>query len=485
VFKGNKLIDVRKIPLVVDLDGTLVRTDMFLESVLKTQKMSWKRLIELLSAMVNGRAAVKEFFAKGFEFDPSKLPFRKVVLSLIESRRLAGDPIILATAAAGRIANKISSETGLFDSSLSSTSTSNLSGIKKADALIKLYGYKGFDYVGDSSKDLPVWQASRKSYLVGGSLSTKRAFLRIDTGEELQESRDVPRLIMWLRSLRIHQWVKNSLVFVPAIAAQRIFEAEVPLQLIIGFLVFGLLASGVYLINDILDIQNDRGHATKKLRAIANGDISISRATTVALVLICFAGLLSTALPWSFSLAVLVYFGLTTSYSVWLKKFLVVDVVALSALYSLRLVAGGAAVSIPVSSWLLAVSFFLFLSLSFVKRSSELTQSGQNGVLSSGRAYLIHDLPIVNALGVSSGLISAVVFALYVDSQTANNLYESSFVLWGALPVLVFWISWIWMQAGRGKVNEDPIAFALRDRVSLSSGALIFLIFIVAQSGML
>ena len=486
MFGRIKLNDMSKIPLVVDLDGTLVRTDMFYESVLQTKKISWKSLVELLSAMSNGRASVKEFFAKGFEFDSSNLPYRKEVLSLIESRRLAGDPIILATAAAGKTALRICSETGLFDSSLSSDSRTNLSGSKKAEALIKLYGYKGFDYVGDSSKDVPVWEASRRSYLVGGSFWSKRTFLRIGSGEQLRESRDVSNLKNWFRALRIHQWVKNCLVFVPAIAAQRIFEAEVAVNLIMAFVVFGVLASAVYLINDIVDIQNDRSHATKKLRPIANGDISISKAMIVAFVLICVAGLLSTALPGAFSLALLAYFALTTSYSVWLKKILVVDVVTLSALYSLRLGAGGLAVSIPVSSWLLAVSFFLFISLSFVKRSSELTQSSKvHGVLSKGRAYLPQDLQIVNALGVSSGLISAVVFALYLDSQTANNLYESSFVLWAALPILVFWVSWIWIQAGRGQVNEDPIAFALRDRVSLASGALIFLVFLVAQSGML
>jgi 4-hydroxybenzoate polyprenyltransferase len=442
-------------------------------------------LFELLSAIGHGRATIKEFFAKGFEFDSSDLPFRKEVLSLIESRRLAGDPIILATAASGTIALKISSETGFFDSSLSSDSRINLSGKKKADALVKLYGHKGFDYVGDSSKDLPVWQASRNSYLVGRSFWAKRAFLGVDAGEHLQGSRDVPILNKWIRAFRIHQWVKNSLVFVPAIAAQRIFEAEVPLKLLVAFLVFGILASAVYIINDIVDIQNDRSHVTKKLRPIANGEISIPTAITVALALICGAGLLSTSLPGAFSLALLVYFVVTSSYSLWLKRILVVDVVALSALYSLRLLAGGLAVSITVSSWLLAVSFFLFLSLSLVKRSSELTQSSKSGVLSPGRAYLIQDLPIVNALGVASGLMSTVVFSLYLDSQTAYKLYESSFVLWGALPVLVFWVSWIWIQAGRGRVNEDPIAFALRDRGSLISGALIFLIFLVAQSGML
>ncbi len=477
---------MKKIPLVVDLDGTLVKTDMFLESVVQARTSSWSRFLQLLFAIKNGRASIKEHFAESFEFDPASLPFRKEVLDLIENRIAEGDPIVLATGAAAKIAGRVANEAGFFNSLHFSAGKTNLTGSKKAEVLQEIYGYKGFDYVGDSPKDEPVWLASRKAYLVGGNFWAKRTFLRLGTGVQLQGSRNVSSVRNWFRALRIHQWVKNFLVFVPAIAAQRIFEPSVAFDLLIAFVVLGILASAVYLINDIVDIQNDRSHTTKKLRPIANGDISIASAILAAITLVLAAGLFSTALPWGFSASLLGYFLLTTLYSLRLKQVLVVDVLALSALYSLRLVAGGLAVSIPVSSWLLAVSFFVFLSLALVKRSGELSQSSKvSGVLSRGRSYRIQDLQVVNSLGISSGLISAVVFALYLDSQTANNLYESHNVLWAALPILVFWISWIWIQTGRGEVNEDPIAFALKDRASLISGALVFLVFLVAQSGLL
>jgi 4-hydroxybenzoate polyprenyltransferase len=249
-----------------------------------------------------------------------------------------------------------------------------------------------------------------------------------------------------------------------------------------AFISFGLLASAVYLLNDLVDLENDRSHEKKKLRPLAAGEISILSALFGLVILLCGAFILGLLVGTDFALVLLSYLILTSAYTLSLKKILVLDVVTLASLYMLRVIAGGVAVSIPVSFWLLAFSFFIFLSLSFLKRASELEGwvSGKLSV-SPGRAYKEQDLPTINTLGIGSGLVSVLVFALYLDSDSLSGLYQNPMILWGAVPVLVFWISWVWIKSGRGEVDQDPIIFALKDKFSLVSGVLLLSLFMISQ----
>jgi len=474
------------VPLVVDLDGTLVRTDLMVESAIGLLTRRPLLFLAALGSLSHGKARLKEFLARGFEFEPSSLTFRSEVLALIHLQRQAGGEVVLATASTSSIAQRMASSLGLFSKVLSSTSTLNLSGSNKAQALVALFGAGRFDYIGDSSKDAPVWKAARTPYLVGNNQAALAVFNKLEGGIRLEERDRMGTLKTWAKALRLHQWSKNFLVFVPAIAAHQILNPAIFLTLVFSFIAFGLVASAVYLLNDVFDLQHDRTHSVKRSRPIAKGDISVLKATSAALALVVAAATLSSLLPTEFTQALFGYFFVTTAYTLGLKRILMVDVVTLAGLYTLRVVAGGLAVGISVSSWLLAFSFFMFLSLSFVKRSSELNQISREGAeIALGRAYKPGDLPVVNALGVGAGLISVLVFALYLDSPVVGDLYETSQLLWGAVPILAFWISYVWVRAGRGEVDQDPVLFAIRDKISLISGSLLLAVFLLAQSGLI
>jgi len=468
--------------LVVDLDGTLIKTDMLLESALQRIVQAPWKVFSLLIELAGGRANLKANLADGFTFSTAQLPFRAEVLDAIGFARSSGREVVLATASNEVIARKVASDLDMFDVVIASTPDSNISGLKKAEVLIAKFGEQGFDYIGDSSKDLPVWQFSKTPILVGANASAVKSFNRLGRGVRIQEDKGMGAFQIWSKALRVHQWVKNLLLFVPALAAHRILELKILSDLAIAFLAFGFLASAVYIINDLVDIENDRAHPSKKFRPIASGDLSIPIAGFASIVLLIISSFAGVLLSFQFILVLLVYFVLTIAYTFLLKKLLIIDVVTLAILYTFRVIAGGVAVGIPVSFWLLAFSFFIFLSLSFLKRASELGAWELEGQkLSPGRAYLGTDLPTVKTLGMGSGLLSVLVFALYLEGDSVSSLYPNPLLLWGAVPLLAFWVSWVWMKSGRGEVDQDPILFAVRDRVSLVSGFLLLFLFLISQ----
>jgi len=484
---GSKIESMANPPLVVDLDGTLVKTDMLDESIVSKYSKSPLSMFFFPILLLKGKANFKEHLSREFSFDPKTLPYRDEVLELIEIHRSSGSAIVLATASSESVAKAISRHLGIFDLVISSSPTSNLAGRKKAESLIERYGAGGFDYIGNTTKDPPVWKAARVPYLAGRNRAARAAFNRIKGGVQIKSSARGGALKVWLKSLRAHQWVKNLLLFAPAIAAHKVFEEQIPLNLFLAFASFSLLASAVYLLNDILDLQNDRFHTKKKLRPIARGDISIRSALFASIFLLSLVPLVSLTLPIDFFLALCVYFGLTIAYSFFLKKTLVADVVTLAGLYTLRVIAGGLAVGIPISSWLVAFSFFIFLSLSFVKRSSELGAEIGNlsDIAVKGRAYRTNDRQIINILGAGSGLISTLVFSLYLEDQSNSVLYSSPELLWLGVPILTYWLSNLWIRVGRGEVDQDPVMFAITDKVSLFSGTALLLVFLSAQGGSL
>jgi 4-hydroxybenzoate polyprenyltransferase len=455
---------------------------MLLESLVLVREGYLRRLVPLVLGLIRGKSHFKVAAAGKLQIDSESLPFREEVLQLIEARSKAGDKIVLATAAAEPVAKQIADQLGVFSLVLSSTKTSNLSGRSKAAALVALFGDGGFDYVGDSVNDLPVWNNARTKYFAGNNTRAMRAFNKLKDGLRLVEGEKMKTSTKWVRALRLHQWVKNLLIFAPAIAAHELFVPGVAPDLGLAFLSFGFMASAIYLLNDVVDLQSDRRHSTKRFRPIPSGDVSIKSALIAALLLAASSISIGLFLPIEFTLLLIGYFFMTSLYSLWLKRLLLVDVITLAGLYTLRVVAGGLAVGIEVSSWLLAFSFFIFLSLSFVKRSSELaSHADSDKSLANGRAFQGQDIPIVNGLGIVSGLVSVLVFALYLDSDTVTSLYGSSHTLWFAVPVLTFWISWVWIRAGRGEVDEDPVLFALKDKASLFSGVVFLGIVVIAQ----
>jgi 4-hydroxybenzoate polyprenyltransferase len=354
---------------------------------------------------------------------------------------------------------------GIFDRVIASDATRNLKGDWKAAALVAEFGERGFDYVGDSTADLPVWSASRRALVVGSPTLVDRV-QRVASLEKVFENPSV-RIKDWARALRVYQWVKNVLVFIPLFAAHRGGDVQLVSQAFIAFLAFSLCASSVYIINDLLDLETDRTHSRKSSRPFASGRLSIRSGVAVAPILLAMAFLLSAALPPAFLAVLSLYFVVTLAYSMRLKRTTVLDVLLLAGLYTLRLLAGAAAVSVQASFWLLAFSMFLFLSLALVKRVSELHgMPADTTDRPSGRKYRREDLPVLMSMGTAAGYTAVMVLALYINSSASEVLYRRPEALWLLCPLLLFWISRVWLVTYRGQMHDDPIVFAFRDSIS-------------------
>lgn len=458
------------IPLAVDLDGTLVRSDTLHEAALRALRERPLSLLMLPLWLLRGKAALKQQLAALSRFDPAVLPYHQPLIDWLTSERAHGRKLVLCTAADRSIANAVSEHVGLFDEVLASDGETNLGGHRKADALERRFGAGGFDYAGNASVDLHVWQRARKAIVVNAPDTLAR---KAEAVCEVDQTFTRPplRLAVLLRALRVHQWAKNLLLFMAPLAAHLIPGVELSIQLMLAFIAFSLCASAVYIGNDLLDLDSDRLHPRKRTRPFASGELPV--AFGVMLVPLLLIAALACALPVSaaFTGWLALYFALTCAYSLSLKRLVIVDCIVLAILYTLRIIAGAAAAGIVLSFWLIAFSAFLFLSLAFVKRHAELDVQARSGrERAHGRGYLTSDAPLVQSLGVMSGYASVVVFALYLNSDAVVRLYRQPELIWCAVPVLLFWISWIWMKTHRGEMHDDPLLFALRDRVSLMAG---------------
>lgn len=457
-------IDDREPPLVVDLDGTLCRTDTLHEMLLREVAHDPAMLRHLPGWLSDGRAALKARLADRGVLNTSELPLNAAVIDLVRQARAEGRTTVLVSAADQRQVDAVAEATGLFDAAHGSDGVRNLKGPEKAAFLRGLYGDRGFDYVGDSSADVAVWQAARTAITVGAPERLRReAEAAADTAEHI--GREGSRGRAMLRAMRPHQWSKNALLFLPLLAAQE--PGALP-QVILGFLAFCLTASAVYVINDLLDLAADRAHPRKRNRPFAAGDLSAATGLAMASGLILVAALLGTATGNPFFIAVLaVYLVLTFAYSLALKRLLMIDVLTLAGLYTIRIVAGGAAGGIDLSPWMLGFSMFLFLSLAAVKRQAELTDQLQTGRASTGRAYETEDLPVLRGIALSAGQSAILVLALYLSTSTVRELYAFPGLLWLVCPLLLYWILRMVMKTHRGEMTDDPIVFAATDRVSL------------------
>lgn len=466
-------------PLVVDLDGTLLRSDLLLETGLAFVRHRPLKALRLFKWLVKGKAALKANLARAVDIDVTVLPYDPAVLDLVNSARNSGRKVVLATASHISLAERIAEHLGIFDQVLASDEKVNLSSHRKRDLLVENFGVKGFDYVGNSSDDLSVWEVARDAYVVNPERGVERRAQAIGNVKGVMLS-NVAGVKDWRKALRLHQWMKNILIFVPLLAAHQLGNYLLIWQGVLAFLFFGLCASSVYLLNDLLDLADDRHHGTKRFRPFASGRLSISSGIMVFPVLLigAFAGA-ALFLPWAFVATLVAYYILTFAYSLWLKRQMAVDVIALAALYTLRIIAGAAAFGLELTFWILAFSMFMFLSLALVKRYAELGEARRKGLTQKtrGRGYYPGDLEMISSLGASSGYLAVMVLALYIHDQATTSLYAHSQIIWLACPLLLFWVTRVWMLTHRGQMHDDPVVFAIRDRVSLMVGALFCLVF--------
>lgn len=467
------------IPLVVDLDGTLVRSDLMVESLFSALAANPLHLADLLKALSVSRAAFKSLAASHADIAAASLPYDADVLVLIKEARAAGRPVYLASASNARLVEQVAKHLGLFDGWYGSSSTENLKSKAKAEKLVEVFGEKGFDYIGNDTADLAVWQRARKAIAIRTSESVEKQLRSSHTDASVVVTK-ATGWKPWFKLLRVHQYAKNFLVFVPLLAAHT-FTSGAIANAVLAFAAFSLCASGVYILNDLFDLSADRAHPTKKNRPLANGTVPILHAIVVAPILIIAAFALAIITNWVFAALLGIYLAVTTAYSLFLKRKMLLDAVSLAALYTLRVIGGAAAIAVPVSRWLLAFSLFIFMSLALIKRYVELSRLLDKGLPNpSNRAYVKEDLPIVACLAAAAGYNAVIVLALYMSSDTFAGLYRNPEFMWLVCPLMMYWISRLLMKAHRRQMDDDPVVFALKDRVSIAVAAAIAILGVIA-----
>lgn len=453
-------------PLVVDLDGTLIKTDLLLESVCSLLRQEPLALFALPLWLLKGRAHLKREIAERVQLDPDLLPYRTELLDYLRAEHDKGRSIILATASDERFARHVADHLKLFDMVLASDGITNLAAERKRARLVAQFGEKGFDYVGNETRDLAVWSSARKAIVVSSNPRLKQDVVKVSQFESAFEEPGAS-IGAYFGALRPQQWLKNILVFVPLFAAHLFTEPILLVRTIIAFVAFCCCASSGYLVNDLCDLPADRHHPAKRLRPFASGELPLAYGFVMAPVLALFAcglaGLLS-----GFSLGiVMLYFIVAASYSLFLKKDVLLDVFTLASLYTLRIIEGGLAAAVPLSVWLLAFSMFLFLSLAFIKRYAELViMRSVDGDHAKARGYELSDSALLVSTGTASGYAAVLVLSLYIASGSVKVLYSTHEVLWLVCPLLLYWIGYLWLVAHRGKMYHDPLVFAMRDRTS-------------------
>ncbi len=459
-------------PVYVDLDGTLIRSDLLIESVLKLAKTHPFSILRLPGWLGRGKARLKAEVAERVDLNAAGLPYNPDVLAYVREMKAEGRRVVLATASDRKFAEVVAAHLGLFDKVLASDGKTSLSGIRKL-AAIRADAGGAFCYVGNSRVDRPIWKSAAAAVVVSGDRGLARQ-AAADTRLDRQIVPPSLGLAEFLKAVRVHQWAKNILIAMPFLPIARQIPAGMWGALLAGFVCFGFCASSVYLLNDLLDLEADRMHPRKKMRALASGRMPLTTALVLIPMLLAGGfGLAALAEPWPFTAVLAGYWLCTLAYSLRLKRHMVVDVTVLAGLYTLRILAGSAILAIAPSFWILAFSIFLFHSLACLKRVVELQHVQQRQeARASGRGYFVADKPLVQMQGVATGMLSVLVFALYINDPTAHARFAQPYALWALCPLLLFWISRIWVVCARGELQDDPVVFALKDRNSRIIGAL-------------
>ncbi|SIT43588.1 UbiA prenyltransferase [Paraburkholderia piptadeniae] len=453
------------VPLCVDLDGTLTRTDVLLEGFLVLLKQRPWAIFLCIAWMLRGKAYLKEQIAQRVTIDVGLLPYNTQLVDYLRDERSSGRPLYLCTASNQRFADQVASHFGMFEGVFASNGERNLLGRTKAKELVDRFGDGGFDYCGDALADVPVWRQARRAIVVGDRHIAAAARKVNDAIIFFENRRRFLPLV--LKEMRVHQWVKNLLIFVPLLTAHRFTDVHSIVASLIAFASFSLCASSVYLVNDMLDLDADRRHERKRSRPFASGNLSLSFGIVLASVLLVGSAGLAAFLPLQFAAVLVAYFATTVAYSFNLKRIALVDVFTLSCLYTVRVVAGGAATGIFLSYWLSLFCVPIFLSLAMVKRYVELDSIRRTGKMkAAGRGYITQDMSILRSFGTASAYLAVLVLALYLNSPELKLLYRHPKALWVMFALTLFWVSRIWMIAFRGQMHDDPIVFAFKDKVS-------------------
>ena len=468
------------VPVVVDMDGTLIATDVLLEGAVLLLKRNLLNAVRMLGWLVRGKAWLKARVAEEATQDVAHLPYRPQVLEYLQAARVRGRRIVLATAADTRVAHQVAARLGLFDAVLASDGTLNLAGEQKRRRLVTEFGEKGFDYVGNAAPDLTVWRSARSAVVVGGSAALRRRVAELTELGQVIEGNEAS-LIDYLKALRVHHWLKNLLLFTPLVASHQINEPASLAHAVLAFFAFSLCASGVYLLNDLMDLEADRHHPHKRERPIPSGRVSLGM-LLVGLPVLLATGLgLSLMLSWRFVAVMGGYLVLNLAYSLRIKAVPILDVLVLAGLYTLRIIAGSVATAVSLSAWLLAFSMFLFLSLALVKRYAELmAMRAVDGARARARGYQLDDAELLASLGGGAGYLAVLVLALYIDTDASHALYDRPQALWAVCVLLLYWISYLWLMAHRKRMDDDPLVFAVRDPVSRVLMALMALAVLIA-----
>jgi 4-hydroxybenzoate polyprenyltransferase len=458
-------------PLVVDLDGTLLRTDAALELIAANITRNPAALAAALATGVVSRARMKEQLARTDVLDVDSLPLREDLLAYLAEQKQAGREVHLVSAADQAIVDQVARRVGLFDSAVGSRDGVNLKGAKKAGYLRERFA-QGFVYAGDSPADRPVWRASAGGVLAGNHAGAARALRRSGLPVEatFPSERVTPR--DWAKALRFHQWAKNLLIFVAPILGHAYFSLHAWAMCVLGFFILGGMASGTYLLNDLVDLQSDRRHPTKRRRMLASGRLSISSGLLLAPALIAGGLVAGFAVNMLFGAAIAAYLVITLAYSFRLKRVPFLDTLMLAWLFTLRILMGGALSGVAVSDWLLVFSMFFFFGLSVAKRHVEVLRRGQaGGGALPGRGFSSQDSEVTLAFGVASSVASVLLLVLYLmEGAFPSGFYGAPVFLWGAPVLAGGWLTRVWLLAHRGQLDDDPVAFALRDRVSMALG---------------
>jgi len=469
-------------PLCVALDGVLIRSDLSLESLFASLRADSSLIFRIPFLVARGRAALKAGLAERSAIDPSRLPYNKSVVAFIRQQRMRRRRVVLASASHRRLAEPVARYLGLFDAVEATDGDINLEAEKMAERLVARFGDRGFDYIGNAAGDRAVWRRAHQAYVVGRK---RRIDKRVAGNPPIHLFAASPTLRDVIEVLRIYQWVKNLLIFAVLIANNAFTDLDGCTKAGLAFLAFGLCASSAYLLNDLLDLQFDRLHSRKRERPFASGRLPPTLGLGLAVLLLLVAAIIAAFLPWFFAIVLATYFMTTSAYSLWLKRKVLVDVFVLASLYTLRVIAGAAAAAILPSFWLLAFSMFLFLSLAMVKRYAELNDCrDDSGAAAPGRGYNFADLEVLASLGASSAFTAVLVLALYINSDSVMPTYRLPQAIWLLCPLLLYWLSRLWILARRHRLDDDPIVFAAGDWVSRTVVALSAAVFLVAYFGL-
>ena len=476
------MVSSKKI-LFVDLDNTFISTDILYELLLKMVKSSPLNILYLFVWLFKGKVYLKYKLAKNYDIDLGAIPYNKMVVQYIEKNKFKWKKIVLATATHELVADKIyKNNLSIFSDVLSSNGKINLIGENKLVAIEDYVKGGPFDYIGDSINDIKIWREASKSIIVNPSLFIKLKIRNFKNVMIISTMDNISKLKNWFGLIRVHQWMKNLLLFLPLIMSHAFFDFELVFINLLAFLSFSLIASSGYIINDFMDIESDRKDSHNKHRPIAAGTISIrdSFITFFSFILLGFTVSIL-KLSFLFTIFLILYLLISLSYTFFLKKIVIIDIITLSMLYNIRIISGGLATEIAISPWLLMFSTFFFMNLAFMKRYTWLDKLRLSDINLSERGYLKSDTSIIKSAGITSGFISIIIFISYIHSDHIKSLYSQPYVLWLIIPLLFYFITRLWLITNRGIMHKDPIIFILKDNASYILLFIIIIIFTLAK----